>query len=79
MVPPSAPHVGPWRALKVRGPLDFELTGILADLARVLADAGISIFAISTFNTDYILIRSHTLPLAISALRDAGHTVVEKP
>ncbi len=46
-----------WRALKVEGPLDFALTGILASIAAPLADAGISIFAISTFDTDYVLVK----------------------
>ena len=47
-----------WSCIKVLGPLDFSLTGILADISAVLAKAEISIFAISTFDTDYILIKS---------------------
>ena len=46
-----------WRAFKVAGPLDFALTGILASLAGPLAEAGISLFAVSTFDTDYLLVR----------------------
>jgi hypothetical protein len=66
-----------WRALKVEGPLDFGLTGILAGLATILAEAGISIFAISTFDTDYILVKAEKLSLAIEALQQAGHHYIE--
>ena len=62
-----------WRYLKVEGPLDFALTGILADLAGALAAVGISIFAISTFDTDYLLVKDETLPEAIAVLEAAGH------
>ena len=64
-----------WRALEVAGPLDFALTGVLASLAGPLAQAGIPIFAISTFDTDYILVKSDTLDRAIAALEDARHTI----
>ncbi len=64
-----------WRALKVAGHLDFTLTGILAGLAGALAQAGISLFAISTFDTDYILVKENDLPQAIRALEQAGHRV----
>jgi hypothetical protein len=64
-----------WRCLRVQGPLDFALTGILASLATTLAEGGISIFAISTFDTDYILVKQHDLPRAIQALSGAGHVV----
>ncbi|MBN4080767.1 ACT domain-containing protein [Caldithrix abyssi] len=64
-----------WRVLKVEGPLDFSLTGILACLAGPLADAKLSIFAISTFNTDYMLIRAGALERAVAVLQDEGHTV----
>jgi hypothetical protein len=62
-----------WRCLKVEGPLDFALTGILADLAGTLASAGISIFAISTFDTDYLLVKGKALQAAIDALEADGH------
>lgn len=65
-----------WRALKVQGPLDFALTGILARLATTLAQAEISIFAISTFDTDYILVKEEQLEAAARCLRAAGHTIV---
>jgi len=64
-----------WRVLAVQGPLKFELTGILAALAEPLAAARISIFAVSTFDTDYVLIRDHDLARALLTLRDAGHHV----
>lgn len=60
-------------AIEVAGPLDFALTGILASLAAPLADAGVSIFAISTFDTDYVLVREADLPRARHALEAAGH------
>lgn len=62
-----------WRALKVEGKLDFALTGVLTSLAAPLADAGISILAISTFDTDYLLVKETNLPRAIQVLSAAGH------
>lgn len=64
-----------WRALEVAGPLDFSLVGILSSLMQPLASAGISVFAVSTFDTDYVLLRSGALDAAIGALRQAGHHV----
>jgi hypothetical protein len=68
-----------WRALRVAGTLDFALAGILARLAAPLAEAGISIFALSTFDTDYLLVRASDLDAAIDALRAAGHEVTAQP
>jgi uncharacterized protein len=68
-----------WRALKVQGPLDFSLVGVLAGLSGLLAAAGVSIFAISTFDTDYILVKEGKRLSAISALREAGHQILESP
>ena len=64
-----------WRALKVAGPLDFTLTGILVGLAAPLAQAGISIFAISTYDTDYVLVKEAKLESAVAVLSQAGHQV----
>jgi len=64
-----------WRCLGVRGVLDFSLTGILASLATPLAAAGVSIFAVSTFDTDYLLVKNDGLTPTIAALEDAGHSV----
>ena len=64
-----------WRAIEVSGPLDFGLTGVLLSLAQPLADAGISIFAVSTYDTDYVLVKESALPDAIAALSAAGHRI----
>jgi len=64
-----------WRALKVQGPLDFSLVGILAALTATLAEAGISIFTISTYNTDYVLLKNKNLVRGMKALNKAGHTI----
>ena len=62
-----------WKCMKVAGPLDLKLTGILAGLSDTLSRAKISIFAISTFETDYILIQKQVLETAKSALKSAGY------
>jgi hypothetical protein len=64
-----------WRALAVVGSLDFALTGIVASLSAPLAAAGISIFGISTYDTDHILVRADRLDDAKAVLASAGHTV----
>ena len=61
-----------WKCIKVKGPLDFNLTGILAGISDILAKENISIFAISTFDTDYILVRTQDLSSARTTLRLAG-------
>jgi uncharacterized protein len=63
------------RLLRVKGPLEFSLTGILASLTGPLAEAGVSIFSISTYDTDYLLLAEQDLELGIAALERAGHTV----
>jgi hypothetical protein len=64
-----------WRALQVEGPLDLALTGILASLAQPLAKAQINIFAVSTFDTDYLLVKGYNLLRACEVLQQAGHTI----
>jgi hypothetical protein len=64
-----------WRIFQVVGPLEFSLTGVLAGIAAPLADAGVSIFAISTFDTDYVLVKDEDVAKAGEALRAAGHRV----
>jgi hypothetical protein len=64
-----------WRALRVAGTLDLSVVGILASLATALAGAEVSLFAVSTFDTDYLLVRGHDLERAVAALRAVGHSV----
>lgn len=64
-----------WRAFRVAGTLDFSLVGILAALSKTLADAGVGIFAISTFDTDYILTKAEDFDRALAVLRAEGHDV----
>jgi hypothetical protein len=70
-VPPEVQVEPGWRALQLPGPIPFEETGVLAGLAGPLAAAGISIFALSTYDTDYVLVREPELERALGAL-DAG-------
>ncbi|MEH7255500.1 ACT domain-containing protein [Neobacillus niacini] len=63
-----------WKCIKVEGILDFGLTGILASLANPLAENKVSIFAISTFNTDYFLVKSHSIEKARLVLESEGHS-----
>jgi hypothetical protein len=79
-VPQSAVPAGirserDYRALRVRGVLPHGLGGVLASIAEPLAEAGISIFAISTFDTDYVLVKEPDLAAARAALRAAGHEI----
>lgn len=66
-----------WRAFRVSGVLEFSLVGILAKLSGLLAQEGISIFAVSTFNTDYILVKEASFPSALAALAVAGYAILE--
>ncbi len=78
-IPPSAVAVSRgWRALAVEGPLDFSLVGILASLSTTLAEAGISLFALSTYDTDLLLVAQTDAARASRALEAAGW-VVSKP
>ena len=64
-----------WIALKIDGILDFSLIGILSKISTILAEVNISIFALSTFNTDYILIKQEQLDRAIEALKNNGYNL----
>ena len=66
-----------WRALRIEGTLDFSLIGILAGISQCLADNGIGIFAVSTFNTDYVLTKSENFVRAIQALKTAGYKIIQ--
>ena len=74
-VPPDCRAEPGWRCLKVLGPLDFGLTGVLASVAAPLAEAGVSVFALSTYDTDYFLLRQADLTTAKRVLAEKGHTV----
>ena len=63
---------GPWALFEVSGVLDFDLIGILNALTQPMADAGVSVFAISTFNTDYILVKAEIADLAQDVWRSTG-------
>ncbi len=76
LVPPEAVAERGWRAIQVQGPLDFALTGVLSAIAAPLAKAGVSIFAISTYSTDYILVKEDVLERANLALTQAGFLVL---
>ena len=64
-----------WRMLKLQGPVAFEETGVLVSIAAPLASSGLSIFAISSFDTDYVLVKEDAVEAALQALRGAGHKV----
>ena len=66
-----------WKAFRIQGVLDFSLIGILAKIAAVLADNGISIFAVSTYNTDYVLIKKENYEKGLEVLRASGYEVAE--
>ena len=65
-----------WRAFRIQGVLDFSLVGVLAKLSALLAEKGIGIFAISTFNTDYILTKEENFSFALEILSQSGYQVI---
>ncbi len=65
-----------WRAFRIQGVLDFSLIGILSEICKLLADEKIGIFAVSTYNTDYILTKKENFERALLALASAGYDVV---
>lgn len=75
LVPQEVRRESGWRCLKVKGPLDFSLTGVFARIAQPLADAGISLFAVMTYDTDYVMVKQERLRDAADALMAAGHAV----
>jgi hypothetical protein len=72
-VPPSVPSPHRWVCLKLEGPFPFSMTGVLLSFIEPLSSKGIPIFAISTFDTDYVLIQEEWADAALDALRQAGH------
>ncbi len=75
IIPTNVIHEPDWRCLKVVGPLDFALTGVLASIVGPLSIANISIFSISTYDTDYFMVKSNQLAQTIEVLGEAGHDV----
>ena len=65
-----------WKGFYIEGVLDFSLVGILSKLSGILAENGIGIFAVSTYNTDYILVKQENFDRAMKLLADAGYTVL---
>ncbi|HHW00782.1 MAG TPA: ACT domain-containing protein [Clostridiaceae bacterium] len=66
-----------WRILKIEGPLDFSLIGILAKISTILSEKRISIFAVSTYDTDYILVKNKDIDSAIAALVNEGNEIMD--
>jgi hypothetical protein len=76
VVPEGVPCERGWRCLRVVGTLDFALVGVLVSLVVPLAEAGVSVSAISTFDTDYLFVRGGSLETAVEALGRAGHRLL---
>ncbi len=66
-----------WKAFRIEGILDFSLIGILSEISTVLAENKIGIFAISTYNTDYILVKENNFSKALKALENKGYEIIE--
>lgn len=77
LVPGSVSSTGGWRALEVDGPLAFTMVGVLSSIVGPLAEADVSVFVVSTFDTDYVLMHQDDLTKGVAALRAAGHEVGE--
>jgi len=74
-VPAGVQQTPGWRALQLHGPFAFDETGILEAVLHPLAAAGVGIFALSTYDTDYVLVREAQLQAAVAAIRAAGHNI----
>ena len=66
-----------WKGFRIEGVLDFSLIGILSKISAILAENKVGIFAVSTYNTDYIFVKEENFDKAINALKDNGYDVVE--
>jgi hypothetical protein len=75
-VPEGVPCERGWRCVRVAGTMPFAVVGVLAALSAPLAEAGISVFALSTFDTDYLLVKAEDLERALDVLRRRGHTIL---
>ncbi len=78
VIPESVDQEAGWQVLKIEGILSFGLVGVLAQVSAVLAEAEVSIFAISTYNTDYVLVKNRDFDAAVVVLRNDGHEVVQE-
>jgi uncharacterized protein len=76
-VPPDIKQERDWRIIKVIGPLDFSLVGVISKITGILANVGVSLFTVSTYETDFILVRQEALERAIHALRGAQMEIVD--
>ena len=74
-VPSSVKSEKGWRCFKLEGPFPFTMTGVLTSVLEPLAKAGVSIFAISTYDTDYVMVKEKSLAKAVRALKASGHCV----
>jgi len=74
-IPAEIPYNSAWRILKIAGPLALSITGIIADIADIFKNYNIPIFTISTYDTDYIMIKEKDLDSGLNALRKNGHNV----
>ena len=75
-IPEGVEREGGWRVLKLEGPFEFSEVGVLASVLVPLAEENISIFAVSTFDTDYVLVKEERLERAVAALRERSHEVL---
>ncbi len=74
-VPDGIVAAAGWRCLRLEGTFDFSVTGIVASFARLLADAGVSLMVVCTYDTDYLLVRDSDLDRAIGCLEGGGHRI----
>ena len=65
-----------WKAFRIQGTLEFSLIGILAKISAILAEAGIGIFVVSTFDTDYVLVKTQSFGKALKALEESGYDIL---
>jgi hypothetical protein len=77
LIPTGVKQEANWTVIKLHGPFPFDTIGVLASFTKILAEAKISVFAISTYNTDYILVKADQAEAARVALTSAGHLFVE--
>ena len=76
-VPAEVRHESGWACFKLHGPFPFSETGILASFVQPLSDCSVPLFAVSTFDTDYVLVKQAWVERAVNALQDAGHQEIQ--